>query len=322
MEIRRIEGIIPVEGVNRDLPLKLENFSYSEMKKLLSQVLKGKSKEKLRGEFEGLLLKALVVELLEDKKVKLKVGDSLLTARVKVEEGLSPGTEVILKVKSFTPKRLELSLVKALPLKALKSLSLSYLKRLDFLFKEKVKEVLLRETSELFPEFFQGLERFLLSNTPTLSKELLLSLVILSRKEVYEKLKGELPSKEEIRELLEFTANSLLLYSSLKSIFFFLKEEAFKGTAVFGDYEGIAVVLLEGETPLGELKLLLRLLGRSLSIEISSTKEFKERFKEEELRELLKEEGLNLVLLKEVKDNEIEEVKRKLLKGQLIEFTA
>ncbi len=322
MEIRRIEGIIPVEAVNRDLPLKLENFSYSEMKKLLSQVLKGESKEKLRGDFEGLLLKALVVELLKDSKVKLKVGDFLLTARVKVEEGLSPGTEVLLKVKSFTPKKLELSLVKTLPLKALTSLPFSYLKRLNFLFNGKVKEVLLREASELFPEFLQGLERFLLSNTPTLSRELLLSLVILSRKDVYERLKGELPRKEEIRELLEFTANSLLLYSFLRLLVLTLKEEAFKGTAVFGDYEGIAIALLEGETPLGELKLLLRLLGRSLSIEISSTKEFKERFKEKELRKFLKEEGLNLVLLKEVKDSEIEEVKRKLLKGQLIEFTA
>ncbi|WP_456457021.1 hypothetical protein [Thermovibrio sp.] len=322
MEIRRIEGIIPVEAVNRDLPLKLENFSYYEMKKILSQVLKGESKDKTGDKFEELLLRAIVVELLEGNRVRLKVGNSLLTAQVKVEEGLSPGTEVLLKVKSLTPERLEFSLVKTLPLKFLTSLSLFYLKKLNFLFKGKVKELLLREALKHFPELSEGLERFLSAGFPYLGRELFLSLLLLSRKEVYESLKGELPKKEEIRELLEFALNSLLLYSFLRVFVLTITEEAFRGTAVLGNYEGMAVVLLEGETPLGEVKLLLKLLGRSLSVEFSSTEEFKRRFKEGDLRELLKEEGLNLVLLKEVEAEEIEEVKRKLLKGHLVEFTA
>ena len=60
MEIRRIEGILPVEGVSRELPLKLENFSYHDMKKLLSQVSSGARKGDSKEEFERLLLLSLI----------------------------------------------------------------------------------------------------------------------------------------------------------------------------------------------------------------------------------------------------------------------
>ncbi len=100
MEIRRIEGILPVEAVSRDLPLKLENFSYHDMKRLLAQISGGGSKGDKAQEFENLLLRALFLEYAPDGSALIKVGDKVLRARIEVDKEFKPGQELFLKVKS------------------------------------------------------------------------------------------------------------------------------------------------------------------------------------------------------------------------------
>ncbi len=110
MEIRKIEGIIPVEAINRDLPIKLENFSYQDMKKLLSTTVKGERKKSVTEELEGRLIKATFEGFTDEGKAKLKIGEKTITAEVRVDSNLKPGDLLTLSVRSTYPE-IELKLV-------------------------------------------------------------------------------------------------------------------------------------------------------------------------------------------------------------------
>jgi len=110
MELRKIEGIIPVEAINRDLPIKLENFSYQDMQKLLTTTLKGEKKKNVAEELEGKLIKATFEGFIENGKAKLKVGEKTIVAEVKVNSNLKPGDVLTLSIKSTYPE-VELKLI-------------------------------------------------------------------------------------------------------------------------------------------------------------------------------------------------------------------
>jgi len=327
VEIRRVEGIIPVEAISRDLPLKLENFSYYDMKKLLSQISKGAWKGDKGQEFENLLIKALFLEYTPDGKALIKVGDKVLTARLEVEREFEPGQEILLRVKSTFPE-VELSIVEGKAFSTLSKLLPKIFELNGFLlhkiFTQKVKQEVLSFARENYPEVYGELLRFFKGELLP-GRGLLLSLLMVLEPEVYKRVKGEFPkevNRERIKELIEFTVGSLLLFSALNVLLLPLSGEDFKGRVIFGQYEGMEVALVEGETSLGEFLALLRAIGNSVSVELSGSGELLERIKEDEVERLLKDEGLTPVSVKKVAKEKIEEVKGKLLKGNLVKFLA
>ncbi|WP_456419667.1 hypothetical protein [Thermovibrio sp.] len=328
LEIRRIEGIIPVEAISRDLPLKLENFSYYDMKKLLAQISKGAAKGDKGQEFENLLLKALFLEYTPDGKALLKVGNSVIAARLEVERSFEPGQELFLRVKSTSP-RIELSLVEGKGLALLGKLLPELFKVNGALvysvLNEKVRKEVLEFVRLNYPELYRELSAFFSKGELLPGKELLISLLLILRPEVYKRVKGELPkevNRQVIKELIEFTVGSLLLFSTLGVLLLPLSGEGFEGRVIFGSYEGLQVALIDGKSPLGEFLGLVRAIGSSVSVELSGSRELLERIKEEELLNLLKEEGLKPVSVKKVDRERLEEVKRKLIKGSFVEFSA
>lgn len=317
MEIRRIEGVLPVEAVSRDLPLKLENFSYRDMKKLLSQITR-------KGEdFEELLLKATLLELPSPGRAKIKLGDTVIEARLEAAGTFRPGQELLLKVKKLSPE-VELSLVEPASLLDAVKRTLPKLfelspRLLHHLLSPQVSAVVLEKVRELFPGLYPFFKRGELQ-----PKELLIYLLTLLKPEVYEEVKPHLPEgldREKIKELLEFTVGALLLYRSLKVLLLPLSAENFWGRALLGVKEGVGVAFIEGEGEAGEFKGAVRALKNSVSLEYWTSGELKERFNPEEVKELLREEGLTPVSVREVEAERLLKVKRELLKGSLVEFT-
>lgn len=328
LEIRRIEGIIPVEAISRDLPLKLENFSYYDMKKLLARISKGAAKGDKGQEFENLLLKALFLEYTPDGKALIKVGDSVIAARLEVERSFEPGQELFLRVKSTSP-RIELSLVEGKELALLGGLLPELFKvnggLIYSVLNERVRKEILEFVRLNYPELYRELSAFFSKGELLPGRELLISLLLILKPEVYKRVKGELPkevNRQVIKELIEFTVGSLLLFSTLGVLLLPLSGEGFEGRVIFGSYEGLQVALIEGETSLGEFLGLVRAIGSSVSVELSGSRELLERIEEGELLNLLKEEGLKPVSVKKVDRKRIEEVKGKLIKGSLVEFSA
>ncbi len=155
--------------------------------------------------------------------------------------------------------------------------------------------------------------------------ELLLTLLLLLEPRLYKRVKPYLPgevNRERIRELIGSVVASLFLFSTLNLLLIPISGKGFEGRVLFGSYQGMEVALIEGQTPLGEFLALVRAVGSSVSVELSGDERLVERLREEELFKLLEEEGLKPVSVRKVERERIEEVKGKLLKGSLVEFSA
>ncbi|WP_457680043.1 hypothetical protein [Thermovibrio sp.] len=326
MEVRKIEGIIPVEAVSRDLPLKLESFSYYDMKKLLSTITKGSFKKDKGEEFEGLLLKATVLGTLPDGRLRLKLGDALITARPEVEREFREGEEITLRLKSISPS-LELSLVEGVPLNFSNLLPklFNFSLNLDFLLRGSLAEKLLRLLRESSPELYEEISSFVKEGRAVPSRELLFLLLFTLKPEVYGEVKGELPkgvNREKLKEAVEFLVGALLLFNALKVLLLPVSLKGFKGRVLFGSLDGISAALLEGETPLGSFASLVRVLKSSVSVKLSGKGPLLKGLDPCSLKELLKEEGLNPISVELVPFSEVEKFKGKLLKRGLINFSA
>jgi len=319
MEIRRIERIIPVEAVSRDLPLKLENFSYKEMKKLLSRIS--------RKEEEG-LLKATLLELPSPGRAKIRLGDIVIEARLEAALPLKPGQELVLKVKEISPE-IQLSLVEPSSLlgavkRALPKLFELSPKLFYSLFSPQVSAAVLEEVQRSFPEFYFPLKTLVQEGKLLPGRELLIYLLTLLKPEVYRKARPYLPEeldREKIKELVEFAVGAILLYRSIKVLLLPFSAENFWGRALLGVKEGVGVAFIEGEGEAGEFKGAVRTLKNSVSLEYWTGGRLSERFNPEEVKEFLKEEGLTPVSIVRVRKEKVLKVKRELLKGNLIEFT-
>ena len=329
MEIRRLEGILPVEGVSRELPLKLENFSYYDMKKLLSQVSSGARKGDSKEEFERLLLRATFLEYTREGKALLRVGSHTVTATVEGERVFLPGQELLLKVKSVSPGRVELSLLEPSGFSALIKKSLPLLFKVEpgsfyRLFNPQFVALFLELVRERYPELYRELKGYFEGEKLFPSKELVLSLLILLEPESYKKLKEKMAgefNREKIKELLYFAVGALLLFNSLKVVVLPLCEGDLCLKAVFGSYQGLSSCFVEGQSPLGDFMAFFKSLGSSVSCQVAATGKLKELISVERIKELLEEEGLNPVLVELVEPSEVERFKRELLKGSVLELT-
>jgi len=322
MEIRRIEGIIPVEAVSRDLPLKLENFSYKDMKKLLSQITrKGE-------EFEELLLKATLLELPSPGRARIKLGNTVIEARLEAAGPFTPGQELLLRVKRLSPA-IELSIVEPTSLlkavkRVLPKLFEVNLRPFKALLSPQVSAVVLEEVKRELPELYPAVKAFIEGGELRPGRELLIYLLTLLKPEVYKRVKPYLPgelNRQRIKELLDFTVGAVLLYHSIKVLLLPISGEGFWGRALLGVKDGVGVAFIEGEGSLGEFKGAVRALKTSVSLEYWAQGELKRRFNPKEVEELLKEEGLTPVLIREVEAERLLKVKGELLKGSLVEFT-
>ena len=321
MEIRRIEGVIPVEAVSRDLPLKLENFSYHEMKKLLSQITKGEQKGKAETEFET-LLKAVFLGYEGKGRGKFRVGDAEFTAKLEVDRNFLPGEEVLLRVKGGK-ERLELSLVNSVSSKLsevlrqeLPKLLKGFLKLPDPQLFSSLLPVIERE----YPELLSGFKQFL-SSPQVFSPHLLLSLLLVLKPEVRSELerKGvKLPDAASVKELINGIIGLYGLYALLGVVEVpIYVDEGFKGRVFYrSDAGNFSSAFVEVETELGEFKALFRLLGKSISLELWGGKELLKRIDLEEVKERLKALGLEPVLVRAVDREEIERARGELLKGE------
>lgn len=321
MEIRRVEGIIPIEGIHRDLPLKLENFSYYEMKKLLSQIAGGEQKGKATTEFET-LLRAVFLGYEGKRRGRFKLGNSEFTARLEVDREFTPGEEVLLRLKGVG-ESIELSIVHPVGKKlseVLKGeLSTLLAKVLKFPSKD-VLSALLPIVEREYPELLPGFKLFL-SSERVYSPYLLLSLLLLTKPEVRSELENrgvKLPSAEELKTLI----NQLIGLYSLYSLLGVLEvpvyiDDGFKGKVFYkAEKEGVSTAFVEVETGLGEFRALFKLLGKNVSVEYWASEEILKRLDEAELKERLKAVGLNPLLVGRVKKEDIENFKRELLKGE------
>jgi len=321
VEIRRVEGIIPIEGISRDLPLKLENFSYYEMKKLLSQITGGEQKGKANTEFET-LLKAVFLGYEGKGRGRFKLGNSEFTARLEVEREFTPGEEVLLRLKEIG-ESIEFSLIHPVSKKLSEVLKGELSNLLTQVFKFPDREVLNallpiveREYPELLPEF-----RLFISSEKVYSPYLLLSLLLLTKPEVRSELEKrgvKLPSVEEVKSLISHLIGLYSLYSLLGVLEVPIYiDESFKGRVFYRtEKEGISTAFVEVETKLGEFRALFKLLGKNVSVEYWASDEILDRLNEDELREKLESVGLKPVLLRRVEVEEIENFKRELFKGE------
>jgi hypothetical protein len=328
VEIRRIEGILPIEGVSRELPLKLENFSYYDMKKLLSQVSPGAGKGDKKEEFDR-LLRATFLEYTKEGKALLRVGSHTVTATVEGERAFFPGQELLLKVKSVSPGKVELSLVEPPSLTTFLKRSLPLIFKVEpgsfyRLFTPQFVAFFLEIVRESYPEFHRKLKEYFEGGKLFPSKELVVSLLILLEPESYKKLKEKMAgefNREKIRELLYFAVGALLLFNSLKIAVLPLCEEDLCLRAVFGSYQGLSSCFVEGQSPLGDFMAFFKSLGSSISCQVAATGELKGLISVDRIKELLEEEGLNPVLVEFKEPSELEKLKRELLKGSVFEIT-
>ncbi len=321
MEIRRIEGIIPVEGINRDLPLKVENFSYYEMKKLLSQITAGEQKGNPASEFET-LLKAVFLEYEGENRGRFKLGNSEFTARLEVNRTFQPGEEVLLRLKSIGD-RIEFSLV--LPVRGklseiLKGELVSILNGNLQLPDQEILRLLIPIVEKLYPELSSGFRSFAVSGK-TYSPYTLLSLLLLMKPDVREEIerKGvKPPGNEELKSLI----NQLLGLYSLYALAGIVEipvntGENFRGKVLYRSLkEELSQAFMEIETGLGNFKSLVKLLGKNVSVEYWASQKLLNRIDREEIRNRLISVGLNPVLIRAVSETETEEFRKSFFKGE------
>jgi len=308
VEIRRIEGILPVEGVSRDLPLRLENFSRKDMEKLLSLIAKGESKGNLGSEFEA-LLKATFLEYVGEGRGRIKVGDAVIDAEILAERIFEPGENLLLKVKSVSD-RIELSVVS--PIR----------EKLSKILREKLREILkgnvdlkllteeemsavLKILEEKYPELVPGFKAFSLKASP-FSPYFLLSLLLLAKDDNL-KLKTS-KSKEELLRQIEnlLSLYSLFVLSGIVALPVYL-EGGFEGSVFYlkGD---VSRAFLKVDAKKGKFRALLSLVGRKVSLEYSVEGDFEGRVTDEGLRDCLLRVGLEPVLVRRIELRSDEEV--------------
>ncbi len=333
MEIRRIEGIIPVEGLNRDLPLKLENFSYYDMKKLLSTVTSGSSKKDVSEELESLLIKATFLGYTPEGKAKLKSGKLILIADVKVDREFREGEELLLKLENTSPK-IELSVVKTeqKPRKLLETLreflpkQQPELTELSKFLNKEVLSYLQKIATKRFPELKENLPAFLPSKTAVPSPFHLLALLMLLEESTFQKVRDKLPPgtrKDEINKAVEelIATYALFVITGIVLSPVYLNGEL-KGRAYFKKEEDMAAALVELELSEGKLLLLVKLLGKNLSVELfTESRKLKESLNTEDLKKFLADKGFNPVVVRFSEKKEFEEEKEKFLKGSEKGFT-
>ncbi len=328
MEIRRIEGIIPLESVSRHLPQKLENFSFHDMKKLLSTISAGTPKKGMEEETGSVLIKATFEGFTPEGKAKLKSGDLLLLADVKVDREFKVGEELFFELKKTHPQltlRLlpENELLRKL-LEGLKPLifgfSIEELQKIP-LFLAKNKNLLRKELKKLGVS--QALPE-ILNFSPKKPKNLVLTLfamlLLLDSPDRQEREGEEDKLKDLITSLLvaigiQITRNTL--------IFPFAIGEEFRGNLIVELREEPKRVFAEVTTPLGKVEILIKAAGKNLSVEILPPDEKIGKLLEEKrsfLEEDLKELGFRLVFFSaepELKswEKERKEIQAKLTSG-------
>ncbi|TCK05345.1 flagellar hook-length control protein FliK [Phorcysia thermohydrogeniphila] len=348
MEIRRIEGIVPLEGISRNLPQKLENFSYHDMKKLLSTISSGAQKKGVEEELSSLLIKATFEGFTPEGKAKLRSGHLILIADVEVNREFKIGEELLFRLKSLHP-RIELSLVKEeelletvlgkLRLLLPKFSADRVLLTLEVLKNPKVLSFLANYVSLHYPELKEEFGKFLKGISNSLSKTFfspfsLFSLLLLLEDDVFESVKEELPeklTKGSIKELVTsfLSLQSVFVVSGIV-VFPFIFDEEFKGDVYFAPKEDdIQKVYVEVETRFGRLGIFIQLLNESLSVEaVTESEELRGilRKSEESFRRELEEEGFKLVLFRVSDDLSYgDEKKREIFKGErgvTVDFSA
>ncbi len=321
MEIRRVEGIIPVEGINRDLPLKLENFSYHEMKKLLSQIGAGEQKGKANTEFES-LLKAVFLGYEGKNRGRFKLGNTQFTAQLEVDRAFQPGEEILLRLKGIGEK-IEFSLV--LPVRKKLSEILKgelpnlLLKTVNFPDKT-VLSLLIPFVEREYPEIAHGFKSFVVSER-VFSPYLIFSLLLLLKPEVrseIEKRGVKLPAEGEVKELINHILGLYSLYTLLGVLEIpIYVDESFRGRVFFRrGKEELSQAFIEIDTALGEFGALLKLLGKNLSVEYWGSREVLERIDPEEIKRKLESAGLKPIVVRAISKDEAESFKGEFFKGE------
>ena len=321
MEIRRVEGIIPVEGINRDLPLKLENFSYHEMKRLLSQIGAGEQKGRADTEFES-LLKAVFLGYEGKNRGRFKIGNTQFTAQLEVDRAFQPGEEVLLRLKGVGEK-IEFSLV--LPVK--KRLSEVLKGELPNLLSKTVKfpdrellSLLLPFVEREYPEVATGFRGFLVSEQ-IFSPYSIFSLLLLLKPEVRSELEKrgvKLPAVKEVKELINHLLGLYSLYALLGVLEIPIYiDGSFRGRVFYRrGKEELSQAFIEIDTALGEFGALLKLLGKNLSVEYWGSREVLERIDPEEVKKRLESAGLKPIVVRAVSKSEAESFKGEFFKGE------
>ena len=321
MEIRRVEGIIPVEGINRDLPLKLENFSYHEMKRLLSQIGAGEQKGRANTEFES-LLKAVFLGYEGKNRGRFKIGNTQFTAQLEVDRAFQPGEEVLLRLKGVGEK-IEFSLV--LPVK--KKLSEILKGELPNLLSKTVKfpdrellSLLLPLVEREYPEVATGFRGFLVSER-FFSPYSIFSLLLLLKPEVRSELEKrgvKLPSVKEVKELVNHLLGLYSLYALLGVLEIPIYiDGSFRGRVFYRQgKEELSQAFIEIDTALGEFGALLKLLGKNLSVEYWGSGKVLERIDPEEVKRRLESAGLKPIVVRAVSKSEAESFKREFFRGE------
>jgi len=348
LEIRRIEGIVPLEGISRNLPQKLENFSYHDMKKLLSTISSGTQKKDVEEELGSLLIKATFEGFTPEGKAKLRSGQLILIADVEVNREFKIGEELLFRLKSLHP-RIELSLVKEKELleTVLNKLRLLLPKfsaerllfTLELLKKPKVLNLLANHVSLYYPELKEEFEKFLKGISNSLSRVFfspfsLFSLLLLLEDDIFKGVKEEFPeklTKDSIKELVStfLSLQSVFVVNGIV-VFPFIFDEEFKGDVYFAPKgDDIQKVYVEVETRFGRLGIFIQLLNESLSVEaVTESEKLRETLKksEEIFRRELEEEGFKLILFRISDDLSYgDEKKAEIFKGEkgvTVDFSA
>jgi hypothetical protein len=311
MEVRQVDGAIPISLAVRELPLKLEDFSQKDMQNLLSTIIQTESKEDVKQELGSALIKATVEGFTKEGKLKLKTNNVLLIAEVETEKVFSKGEVVFLKVKSLYP-RLELAIIKEG--EVIKKLFNLLKHNFPFLLSGKVGEiaeiindpavrrVILDYLMLRFPEIHREIEKLLKSEKFLLKPQVFLILLLLLEDEVKENLRFLRKfEKKEIENLLEVLLSSYGLFFATSCILApIVEEEGARSVVFFFPKDTPLSAFFEVESSFGKVGILIKVVGKEVGVEVFGSKKgfIKLREGEEELSKLLESEGLKLVYLK------------------------
>ncbi len=335
MEVRQVDGAIPISLAVRELPLKLEDFSQKDMQNLLSTIIQTESKEDVKQELGSALIKATVEGFTKEGKLKLKTNNVLLIAEVETEKVFSKGEVVFLKVKSLYP-RLELAIIKEG--EVIKKLFNLLKHNFPFLLSGKVGEiaeiindpavrrVILDYLMLRFPEIHREIEKLLKSEKFLLKPQVFLILLLLLEDEVKENLRFLRKfEKKEIENLLEVLLSSYGLFFATSCILAPVVEEEARSVVFFFPKDAPLSAFFEVESSFGKVGILIKVVGKEVGVEVFGSKKGFTKLKEgeEELSKLLESEGLKLVYLKfggeSLPENTTAGVLNK--KGMLIDIT-